>query len=105
MRLCCEIAIEPEPMLFRRARNTCVGDHPVSHLKLRFDDAKDDSIPFPGRSLKGPSRWRDESAEGSRRFDPGISATEETLDRMARQLANLRELMGTNDQPGGPRAA
>ncbi len=77
----------------------------MSKLRLHKEDGQDDAIPFPSRLTSGPARWRDDTDNRRESSDPVIAAAEETLDRMARQLANLRELMGDCDGPAGPRAA
>lgn len=75
----------------------------VANLKLRRDDA-DEPAPSPAQGVPFASEPR--LAPEECQTDLTIRAAEETLERMARQLKNLRQLMGdVVDGPDGPRAA
>lgn len=65
-----------------------------------------DVIPFPGRLVPRLGHDEPPRASPSRTYDPVIADTQAALDRMDRQLRNLRELLGERfDQDDGPRAA
>jgi hypothetical protein len=88
---------DPAPtMLFRPARRARrSGGRRVADLKLRRDEAEETpagDAPPPGASE--PTT------------DEVVRATHETLERLDRQMKNLRAIMGeTFDGPDGPRAA
>ncbi|CAG0962963.1 hypothetical protein PHYC_00827 [Phycisphaerales bacterium] len=90
-------------MVLRRARSAAPGGNGLGNLKLHFDDAPEDIIPFPGRPVPAkPLRFRGEAGG----IDDPVRAAEEALDRMSRQLANLRDLLGQDlGLPDSPRAA
>lgn len=103
-----------EPIFTRRGLRAA-GESIMGHLKLRFDDEPsplphpDDAIPFPALADSGPSQFphrqflRLAPVDG---FQDPIQAVEHALDRMSRQLGNLRDLLG--DDLGAtdtPRAA
>jgi len=76
----------------------------MSQLTLHFDDDPKD-LPRPRGSA--PFAWKPRlTPVDVTRRDPVIAGAQETLDRMDRQMQNLRELLGPNwSGPKGTRAA
>lgn len=92
-----------QPMLFRRAMDV-IGGSLLGQLKLHFDDAPENILPPSGRDEpRHALRLRPE--RGARLRDP-VADAQNALDRMERQLRNLRDLLGDDlGLPDSPRAA
>jgi hypothetical protein len=80
-----------------------VGERIMTRLRLHFDEAPEDVIPFPRPIPPAYPRLAPVGDEGV--IDP-VRMAERALDRMERQLRNLRALMGEGfPPPDAPRAA
>ncbi len=89
------------PMFLRRGRNAR-GVNAVGNLRLHDTPEPTDTIPFPTRERPMPRLVGRDEPQGADRRHPA----EEAIDRMSRQLANLRALLGDDlSGPAGPRAA
>lgn len=100
--------IPPMPFSFRLYAEREVDGIMSSKLRLTNDETND-AIPFPAESVSRIGRWAPKGLTGEGDFastDEIIRQAESTLDRMDRQLAGLRNLLGDDfDRDDGPRAA
>ncbi len=98
------------PISHRRAMDV-IGGSALTPLKLHFDDSPENVFPFPGHTasdaptLAPRHTLRLRPLHGRAHNDP-IADAQYALDRMERQLGNLRDLLGDDlGLPDSPRAA
>lgn len=107
MRLRSQPRTLPRPISHRRALDV-IGGSALAPLKLHFDDAPENIIPFPSHAaptLAPRHTLRLRPLHGRDLADP-IADVQHALDRMQRQLGNLRDLLGDDlGLPDSPRAA
>gem|GEM_PF-2801050 len=75
----------------------------MRNLRLHRDD---EDTPLMHRAVARPSQTERPAPLANRPFDPVIADADATLDRMDRQIRNLKDLLGERfEGPDGPRAA